>query len=252
MSPTGFRRLIVELGHGAADPATIREAAGFARLLELELLALFIEDEALPHAAALPFSREISPLTYRWRQMETGRLADDLRAAAERARQTLETVAASLGLERSFEVRYGDPGDQVIETCVETDIVVLSASRQREGEAVHGLRRLCQTAHGSAASVLWLPPGAVAHQGPVVVVAGGGGLTVAVASQIADRAGEPLIHLSREAGGPRRLTGETLPDLFAALGGRREQLIILPRSGPWGEAGAALAAQRGVPVLVVE
>lgn len=245
MSPPGFRRLILELGHGAADLDTIQAAAGFARVMDLELLALFIEDEALPHAAALPFAREISPLTYRWRPMEVDRLASDLRAAADKARQTLEAVAKDVGIDPGFEVRRGDPGEPEILACVETDIVVLSAARRREGEAVHGLRRLIQTAHGSAASVLWLPPGAVADRGPVAVAADDGDPAGMAARRIADRAGEKLVRVSPAP-------GDSLTGFIAALDELNERLIVLSRAGPWGEAGAALAAQRGVPVLVVE
>ena len=81
-----FRRLILELGHGTADPETIAEAAAFAQLMDAELHALFVEDETLLHASALPFAREISPLSYQWRKLEPGRLEAELKAAADRAR----------------------------------------------------------------------------------------------------------------------------------------------------------------------
>lgn len=253
MSPTGFRRLVLELGHGAADPATILEAATFARTLGLELLALFIEDESLAHIAGLPFAREISPLTFLWRPLDADRLADDVAAAAERARLSLAAAATASGVAQTFEVRHGESGLHVIETCVATDIVVLSSSRRREGDTMHGGRRLSETARDSAASVLWLPPVSVARRGPVVVVANADNPAVPVARQIAALVGEPLIVAAQQAGEGRvSLPGETLLDLIAALNNLNERLIVLSQAGPWGEMGAALAARRGVPVLVLE
>jgi hypothetical protein len=56
---SGYRRLVMELSD-AADRTTMRQAAGFARLLDTELHALFVEDETLLHASAPRFAREIS------------------------------------------------------------------------------------------------------------------------------------------------------------------------------------------------
>ena len=92
-----FRRLILELGHGAADPETIAEAAAFAQLMDAELHALFVEDETLLHASALPFAREISPLSYQWRKFEPLLLEAELKAAADRARAHLEAAASASG-----------------------------------------------------------------------------------------------------------------------------------------------------------
>ena len=118
---------------------------------------------------------------------------------------------------------------------------------------MRGVRRLSETAHGSPASVLWLPPVAVAHRGPVVVAAHTDDPAVAAARQIADLAGDPLIVAAQETGEGRvGLAGETLADLTAGLARLNERLIVLSRHGPWGDLGAALAAQRGVPVLVLE
>src|SRR3954464_12680134 len=102
---TRFRRLVLELGHGALNPEAMRAAAAFAHLLHAELHALFIEDETLLHASGLPFAREISPVSYQWRPLEPGRLEAELRAAADLARAQLDAAARAMGVRRSFEVR---------------------------------------------------------------------------------------------------------------------------------------------------
>jgi hypothetical protein len=266
MSATNrFRRLVLELGHGAADPQTMREAAAFARLLDAELHALFIEDETLLHASALPFTREISPVSYRWRPLEPDQLEAELRAAADRARRHLVEVARATGVRQNFEVRRGDLALHVTETCVAGDIVVVSPPRSPGNGTALGFRRLRETARRSAASVLFLPPGAGRRHGPVVaVVAGAGDPSLEVARRIATQQREGLMVLAptgSEVGGEatiRFLAGNSAQDVVAALGETKERLIVMTRgddarfTDPGSDPGAVLATARGVPVLEVE
>ncbi len=257
---TRFRRLVLELGHGAADPETIREAAAFAQLLDAELYALFVEDEGLLRASTLPFAREISPLSYQWRPLAPDRLEAELRAAAHQAQRHLEAAALATGVNRSFEVRRGDLALHVTNVCVASDIVIVSSSQPESGNwSAHGLLRLRQTACQSAASVLHLPPGTARKQGPIVAVATGAddpGLDVA--RWIASEAREPLLILapigSEMAGEPNVhvLRGTSVQDMVAGLGDVRERLIVVTRADGTEDPGAALAAARGVPVLVTE
>jgi hypothetical protein len=226
---SGFRRLVLELGHGGADPVTMRQAAAFARLLDAELHALFVEDETLLHASALPFAREISSLSHRWRRLEPDRLEADFRAAAARAERQLFEVAGAVGIRRSFVVRRGDLALHVTETVIAGDIVVVAAPRH---ETTHGSHRLRETAHLSAASVLYLPPRPGPRHGPIVALATGpDDPAVAVARSIAASARERL------------LVGSDLGDV-------RERLIVMTRDDH--AAPAEIARDRGVPVLVVE
>lgn len=251
---TRFRRLVLELGHGAVEPETMRQAAAFAHLMDAELHALFVEDESLLHASALPFAREISPLSCQWRPLETERLVAELRAAADQARQQLLEATRATGVRRSFEVRRGDLALHVTDTCVATDIVVISPAR-RMG-TMHGVQRLSDTAYRSAASVLFLPPRAGRHHGVIVAVAAGADdPALDVARRIAAQEREGLLVLTPieigvdEAGTIRFLPGYSVQDVVAALGDMRERLIVLTRDGI-GE-GTDLAAARGVPVLVL-
>jgi nucleotide-binding universal stress UspA family protein len=235
-----FRRVVLELGHGAADPGTLRDAAALARWLDAELHALFVEDEALLALTALPFAREISPLSFRWRPLDSGRLEADLRAAAERARRQLAETAAAHGIQPKFEIRRGDIAEHLQTACAATDIVVIAV--RRRPEASLGGRRLREAARRSAASVLLLPPGPVPARGPIVALAeGDSDPALSVARSLAETAGERLIVLPPDS-------AASLETLAAALDAIGERLIVT------GDAANAawLATTRGVPVLAVE
>jgi hypothetical protein len=255
---TRFHRVVLELGHGAADPETIRETAEFAQLMDVELCALFVEDETLLHASALPFAREISPLSYQWRKLEPERLEAELKAAATQVRQHLEAAAHANGVRRSFEVRRGDLALHVTDLCVASDIFVVSPQRRTTGGPLRDFRRLRETARQSVASVLYLPPNPSRKHGPVVAVVGSASdANVDVARRIAIQVRERLLVLAPAGIAVsypdfRLLPGTTAQDVIGTLGDLRERLIVLTRASDIEDPGAALAAARGVPVLVME
>jgi hypothetical protein len=249
---SGFRRLVLELGHGAVDQATLGQAAAFAQLLDAELHALFVEDETLMHASALPFAREISSLSFQWRTLESDRLQTDLRAAAEQARRQLIEAASATGVRQHFEVRRGDLTLHVTETCVATDIVVVGPVSR---VATHGSHRLRETADRSLASLLFLPDAPARRQGSIVaVVTGSDDPSLAVARSIAALGQARVLVLAPHGedvdGDVRAPADATVQDLVAALGETRERLIVVTRAASLD--GRELAAARGVPVLVVE
>ena len=61
LSPGG-----AQFGSGSVDRDTLRAAAEFARLLQLEMLGVFIEDRALLGLGALPFARELRLPGHDW------------------------------------------------------------------------------------------------------------------------------------------------------------------------------------------
>lgn len=261
MSVTIFRRMVLELGHEAVDPAAMREAAGLARFLGVSLHALFVEDETLLHVCAFPFTREFSPLSFQWRPMDHARLEAGLRAAAERARLHLIAAGRAAGVAPSFEVRRGDAVAHSGEISTAGDIIVISQPSGR-GFVTDRYLNALEAAYRSAASILFLPP----------LPARGGdrpkGLIVAVAARPDDSAPDTAARIAAASGRPllvlatppmmsrfpdhvplRQLAGNTPHDIVAALGGERETLIVVAQRDA--EAGAALSAARGVPVLVL-
>ena len=261
---TEFRRLVLAIGDGGGNRATMRQAAALARMLGAELHALFVEDETLLHASGFPFAREISPLSLQWRPLEPDRLEADLRAAADQSRRYLMEAARATGVRQKFEVRRGDLAVHITQICAAGDVVVVSPARRMGNGSSHALARLHATAGLSAASVLLLPPFIGRAHGPIVAVAArADDPGLAAARRIAAHAHEHLLVLAPpnseipDATEIRYLAGNTAHDVLAALGDTRERLIVLTRvagaspEGDEGDPGSALAAARGVPVLVV-
>ncbi len=268
-----YRRLVLDLYHGASDAQTIRAAAEFARLLHLDLHCLFIEDEAVHALAALPFAREIRLPTHVWSPMDADTLAAELREAAARTRRALDDVIGGLGLTREFKVLRGDPAECVAGFCGSGDILVVSEPAP-PARAAHGVARRRRTMHDATVAVLLLPIGVAAGGGPIAVVlenpsdpalevacaiaiAADESLTIAMAgaaeaTQASERAhalGVPRVRIA-----VRRMHGTQPDDVLHALGTLRERLIVMSRGASNADAQAAshIAAQRAVPVLLIE
>ena len=246
MTPTGrFRRLVLELGHGATGADTPRQAAAFARVLGVDLLGVFVEDETLLSAGAFPFAREFNPVTREWRKLEPDRLAAEIRAASELARRTLADAARDAGLTERFERLRGDTAEHLAGFCVAGDIVVVSTA----GHQAHVGRLVWDMAHRSAASVLVLPPDGAPpdgarRDGPVAaIVSGPDDPALGVARAIADVMEAPPLVLPMTHGDPAAVA--------LMLGDARERLIVMTRDGT-ADTAAFLARSRGVPVLIVE
>ena len=83
-----FRRIVlgcptIRPNHG------MRLAAEMARLLQLDLFGLFVEEESLCGLAALPFVREFQLLGGGWRPLDIERLSRDLGDCREKCRKSL-------------------------------------------------------------------------------------------------------------------------------------------------------------------
>lgn len=271
---SGYRRLVLELYHGANDAQTLRVVADLARLMNLDMHCLFIEDEAVHALAALPFAREIRLPTHIWSAVDADTLAAEMRDAALQTRRALDEVVTGLGITREFEVIRGDPAACIAAVCRSDDILVVSEPAAPERMA-HGARRLRGAAHESTASVLVLPLGVSLHKGPVVAVltnAGDASLDVACAIAIAAKervvvvcaAGSTSEHVAERAGALgvaddritlRRTRGEQADDVLHALGNLKERLIVMTR-GAMPAADTALAShiatQRAVPLLLID
>ena len=270
---SGFRRLVLILGHGEAGPATLRHAAELARLLRLGLHCVLIEDEALFQLPALPFARELRLPTHEWRPLNADRIAEDFAAMAEGLRRSLATLGTSLGIAQALEVQRGDPAFCLGALCIPGDIIVLAEDAQHRPRP-HPSALLHDAARHSAASVLLLPPGPTDLNAPVVVLlAGPDDPSLAIAAGIAVNAGAPLLAVLA-AGDPavvaqraaalglpparliiRQAAGRGMAAIDAVLGATPARLLVLDQAA-WGFAdaedlAAALARRRGAPVLIM-
>jgi hypothetical protein len=251
----------------------IRVAAELARLLDLELTGVFVEDAAVFGLSEYPFARELRLPGHEWHRLEPGRIAAEVREAAATARRLLDAHSAPLGVHSLFEVVRGDPAGAVAALSGTGDIVVVVEPGMPADRLARAFPRAWQSALRSAAAVLLVPPRITRLHGPVVVVvtrAADPGLAIAAA--IAAAAGEPLKLLlprddalkatalagARAAGLPagrihtHRLQALTPEAVINALGTTQERLLVLTRAADALPDAAASDLARVRPVLVVE
>jgi hypothetical protein len=260
------RRMLLDLGQSAGDGGGIEAAALLARLLELDLLGVFVEDEALLALAGHSFARELRLPSHAWSAMAAGEVEAGLCVAAERSRRLLVAHCARLGIAGGFEVLRGDAGSCVAALCEAADILALGAPDSAAGRAFGSFPRAWRAALGSAASVLLLPSRVARRGGPVVTLASRGGVDE-MALRLARAAGETLLVLeppgisgdatAEQAGRAavaltrRRIGGTGAAAILEGLGTTRESLLVLARdSARAGDGPPRIAAQRRVPVLV--
>jgi len=271
-----YQRVLLDLCNAAADRGGIRVAAELARLLDLDLTGVFVEDTALFGLAEYPFARELRLPGHEWHKLDPGRIAAEVRAAAETARRLLDEHSAPLGIRSLFEVVRGDPSGSIAALSGTSDIVVLVEPAAPSERLARAFPRAWQSALRSAAAVLLVPPRIARHHGPIAaVVTSAGDPALATAAAIAAAAGEQLLLLlphddalktaalaaARAAGlgggqvRTHRLRAATTQEaVLHALGTTQERLLVLTRAagGVPDTAASHLAAARRVPVLVVE
>lgn len=133
MAETGRLKVIVGLDLLAAAGTAVEAATLVATALKSELSGVFVEDEALVHAAALPFtslvrhSGTLSPI-------DPVRLERALRLAASDARRALDLAAERARLPATFRTARGRLLAQLLAESAERDVIVL-------GSAVSSARR---------------------------------------------------------------------------------------------------------------
>ncbi len=246
----GFRRVILSLSPGGVDRRMLRAVADFARLLELEMVGIFVEDEGVLGLDGLPFLRELRLPGRAWHPFDPVRISGELRAAAQEAKRVFDEEGTARGMTCRFEVRRGDPARLAGRLGEFTDIVVVCEPAEAAGWLSTAVSRARQSAFASPASVLFLPSGGIAHRGPVAGVASTRSEpAVSLAARVAEAAGEEMVFVPAK----ERSAGGLAASLDRALGLRRERLTVMSRnSAESEEAVIGLVTQRGAPVLVVD
>jgi hypothetical protein len=237
------------MGTGNVDRAMLREAAEFARLLELDMLGVFIEDRSLIELAALPFARELRLPGHDWQALEPQRVGSELRAAAEQARRLFRQEIESQGVACSFEVHSGNPAALASSVAQTTDVLIVMEPLAVDMLAP-GWEAARRAAIASAAAVLLLPRSGMPRRGPVAAVAASpSDVCFQLASHIAKATGEQVFAIPPEdQASPQAL----LTSLWRALGPHRERLLVLPRKATMhDEMNLEMARLRQVPILLV-
>jgi hypothetical protein len=245
---TSFRRAVLGMTTGGVDRHVLQAAGEFARLLELEMLGVFIEDQALIDLAALPFARELRLPECEWRILEPQRVDDELRAAAQQAGRLFRREIESQGLTCRFEVRRGNPVTLASNVVRATDVLILA-----EAAAVDlvgpGREAARQAAEASAAAVLLLPRSGMPRHGPVAAVAASrSDPCFELAARIATATGEKALAIPPVE---PATSAALMESLQRVLGSKRERLLVLRRDAKMPtEMFLEVASRRQTPVLV--
>ena len=271
--PHSFKRLVLGLQPGAHD-GTMRLAVELADLLHLDLLGLFLEDTSLRNLASIPFSREFRPLGGGWHTLDLDRLSRDFELAARIIERKFMSAAKRLLTGYQFEIARGPMAKTLSSVSRTDDIVMIVEPRSPVERATWQFSWLLEAAFRSAAAVMLVPPHIARTKGPVVAIAASpGDPAIRAAAAIASAAKEELVIIEadgRDADDPwirKRAddTGLAIRRIAAANIGRadpaawarafrqiQERLIVITRGAFADEAASAIAAERRVPVLVVE
>jgi hypothetical protein len=274
--PDEFRRILLDLGHAAEGEGGVRAAVELAGLLRLDLLGVFVADEAVLSLAGLPLARELRLPGCAWSRLDAARIAEEFEAAARRARRLLEDQCARLGVRAAFEFLRGDPAAALAALARPHDIVAVGGAGSPAERARGPLPRAMQAALRSAASVMLLPQRIARRAGPVATLAAtptDPGLRVAAGIAAAARerlllllppglapgeqhaavaAAARAARLSEDQVVTRGLRDLTADAILDALEGARERLLVLSRaSARAAQATPPLTAVRGVPALLI-
>lgn len=247
--PTPYRRAVLGMGAGGVDRDVLRTAAEFARLLDLEILGLFIEDRSLLALAALPFARELRLPGHDWRTLEVEGIGDELRAAALRARKLFEEEIEPQGIAYSFEVQRGDPAILSSNVTRPSDILIVVEPDAADMLAT-GWEPARRAAATSAAAVLLLPRTGMPRRGPIAAIAASNSdPSFQLATRLAAATGDKALAIP--SGDPASMAA-LLASLHRVLGPHQERLLILPREAAMPEElPQELAARRKVPILIM-
>jgi nucleotide-binding universal stress UspA family protein len=123
-----IRRILVALDTSPHSLAALEAASELADALKAELVGIFVEDVNLLHLAGLPFAREVGYPSGVDRPLDSPIMERGLRIQAERARQTLASVAARRHIQWSFRVVRGQVATELLIAAQEADLLAMGKS----------------------------------------------------------------------------------------------------------------------------
>lgn len=203
MTDPAIRRIVIACDAVCELGPAIEAAAALAAHWRASLHGLFVEDPALLHAAALPFTQQVNLAQGISEALEPEHLERELVALAGQARRWLEDVAGRRGLEWSFSVRREDPATMAL-AVDEADLLILQACARPIGGQFQLDSRWLSIAYDAPQSVLLLRDDG--HRGGAIVVpvdraSGGARRAVVAAAEMAGIADGPIVLLAG-AGAP--------------------------------------------------
>ncbi len=125
MTPDPSRtRIVLTLDTGQVDVSELDAMLRLARRMNADLEGMFVEDSDLLRLDALGFLREFKPSSMRVEPIEAGRMQQELKALASRARRGLAEFSRARGIEVPFSVWRGSVSRELL-GAVEADVLAL-------------------------------------------------------------------------------------------------------------------------------
>lgn len=268
-----FKRLVFGMQPSAPDQA-MRFAVEVARLLNLDLLGMFLEDTSLQDLATIPFAREFRSLGGGWHPIDVKRLSDELELAARTAQRAFTEAAKRLSTQWRFEVARGPMASTITAVLQTSDIVMIGEPGGIGERFSQQFSWLIQAAFRSAAAVMVVPSQILRTKGPVVAIAATtDDPSIVAAAGIARAADEELfvIDLCKNAIDEvqiralaaaeglvvkhvigSRTTSINVALVEQALRPLQGRLVVMTRGAFDDELVLLIAAEQRVPVLVIE
>lgn len=247
-----FKRIVLGLQQPRERDLAMRLAIDFARLLNIELLGMFLEDTSLQNLAGMPFARELRPLGGGWHSLDLGEMSRELELASRSAERLFAEMAKQLQVQCRFEIARGPAATAFAAVLHTSDIVVIGEPASAAERVSQQFSWLIQSAFRSAAAVLVVPGQIAQLRGPIVALATTPeDASIAVAASLAHAAGEELIVIDL---GKTANDEEEIRALAAARRSGRplqERLVVTAREASDGRDASVIAAERQVPVLVL-
>ena len=127
---TVTRRVAVILGTGGSG----QQLLNFLQPLlgkdtEINLQGVFIEDDELQRAVALPFSKELCRLTLSVREIQSARFERTIALQTRTARRAIADLARRMGVSHTFHKVRGSTISLLLETAHSADITVFEPLR---------------------------------------------------------------------------------------------------------------------------
>jgi nucleotide-binding universal stress UspA family protein len=121
-----MRRIAVTLDALQVSAQALEQAVRLAQRMGAELEGIFIEDIDLIEIAALPFVRELRPVSRSENDIDLARMEQELRALARRAERLLSEQAERHNVTWSFRIWRGSIDSDLLAADIGADVLALS------------------------------------------------------------------------------------------------------------------------------
>lgn len=217
---TEYRTVLISADCTCRFEAAVETGAELARVLQLTLAGLFVEEEALLDLSSFPFTRAISIGHGGAQPMDPRAMRLALEREGRRLRAELVRRAEEADLSWRFDIGRGRTSEAIGKAAQVGDIVVLPTLLTEGG--VSARMETARVLLGQGHAALLTPERRPMPNGPIVALieTPGQGATIALAARIASRLGARLVvHAWPRAEADMRAIERRLEEMAAELPG---------------------------------